>query len=100
MTNQEKLEAILSAINEVETFQDGSIIIRWKANVAHEIPGHLVNLAEGSNILKGHQVHFNPGLVKSLESLDFKNLQTDLDEGIKRAYEEKMLVKPNSGCTI
>jgi hypothetical protein len=89
MTNEEKLSALLSSINEIETFYDGSIIIRWKSHVAHEVPGHLLNLAEGSSVLKGHQVHFNPGLLQSIQTIDFERLQADLDNGIKNAVKEK-----------
>lgn len=89
MTNEEKLEALLSSIDEIEKFEDGSIIIRWKSNVAHEVPGHLLHLAEGSSILKGHQVHLNPGLVQAIETINFEKLQIELDNGIRCTIKNK-----------
>lgn len=80
-----KLKKFLNAIDDIEDFEDGSIIIRWKGNVSHEVPGHLLNITEGSVILKGHQVHLNPELTECLKGVKFNKLQQELDRGIEEA---------------
>ena len=53
------------------------------ANVCHEYPGHAINVSDGSIILKGHQVHFNPMLAQAVASIPFEDIQNVLDKGIE-----------------
>ena len=85
MNNQEKLDALLSAISDIETFKDGSIRIQWKANVSHEVPGHLLQLASGLNVVKGSQVHFNPELSEAINQISFEDLKFEIDLAICEA---------------
>jgi hypothetical protein len=87
MDDATKLNNLLKAIEEVELFPDGSVRIKWMANVSHEYPGHAINVADGSVILKGHQVHFNPELAQAITSIPFENVQNILDNGIEEAHK-------------
>jgi len=93
MNNSEKLEKLLNAIDDIETFKDGSIIIRWTANVSHEVPGHLLNVVDGSVVLKGHQVHFNPELASAIKTINFNEIQEELDIAIQNSKKLEVLQK-------
>lgn len=88
MENSKKLENLLNAIDEVQSFPDGSVRIKWKANVAHEIPGHNISYAEGSQVVKGYQVHLNPELEQSVRAISFNEIQQELDKAVSKGQEE------------
>ena len=94
MDNITKLDNLLRAIDEVETFPDGSVRIKWASNVYHEYPGHVINVADGSVVMKGHHVHLNPELSESIKTIEFQNVQTKLDEAVKESNQEI----PDRGC--
>jgi len=96
MTNEEKLNSLLNAINEVETFNDGSVIIRWKSNVAHEINGVNIINASGSQIISGHQVHMNPVLPVALKTIKFQDIQKQLDIAVYNTKRPK--TTEDCGC--
>jgi hypothetical protein len=88
MNNDEKLAKLLSAIDDIETFDDGSIRIMWKANVSHDVPGHLITFAAGLNVITGKQVHFNPELSQAINQIAFADIQKECDDGVRKAVEE------------
>lgn len=99
MDNSKKLENLLNAIDEVESFHDGSVRIRWKSNVAHEIPGHSISYAEGSQVVKGYQVHLNPELEHSVKAISFNEIQQELDKAVAKGQEESEKAAV-TGCSI
>lgn len=99
MDNAKKLENLLNAIDEIETFYDGSVRIKWKSNVAHEIPGHIINCAEGSVVMKGYQVHLNPELNQSVQSIPFEEVQTELNKAVEKGKEDLKKIL-SVGCNL
>jgi hypothetical protein len=85
MNRDAKIDAFFDAIDTIEKTDDDSIIIHWKSNVAHHVNGHYLSISQGSNIISGHQVHFNPSLGKPLDSVKFNDLQEDLDNAVENA---------------
>lgn len=98
MNNEIKLQRLLDAIDEVEIFPDQSVRIKWASNVFHEYPGHCINVADGSVILQGHQVHFNPDLGQSFSQIEFKDIQNRLDQGIEHATQAKGQILSKYSC--
>jgi hypothetical protein len=98
MDNATKLQNLLDAIDEVETFPDGSVRIKWCNNVYHEYPGHVLTVADGSVVLKGHQVHFNPELNASIKSIEFNDIQQSLDQAV--AETAAKIQKEKTGCVL
>ena len=102
MTNHEKLERLLGSIDSVSSYPDGSITIHWKANVGHDIPGHLVNMCQQSLVNSAHQIHLNPDLVVPVLSVGYNNLQQKLDDGIALARKkfEELQNQHSHGCPL
>lgn len=98
MEDSIKLNNLLKAIDEIETFNDGSIRIKWRSNVYHESPGHLINVADGSIVMKGYNVHLNPDLGESIKNLEFKDVQSKLDDGVSQASKSRS--KKTLGCEL
>ena len=87
MDRQTKIEKFFDAIEDIETFEDGSIVVKWKSNVSHQCPGHMINLADGLQIVRGKQVHLNPVLTDYLHNISFDNLQEEIDQAIQKGKE-------------
>lgn len=87
MDNNKKMQKFFDAIEDIEDFNDGSIIIKWKSNVSHQVPGHLINLADGLQIVKGKQVHFNPVLDNRLRDIGFEDLEEQIEEAVQQGKE-------------
>lgn len=83
MTNEEKLNRLLSAIDNIEAQADGSIVIYWRSSVIHQVPGHTATFANGYQILKGKQIHFNPEMKYEIKpnSIEFDIEIYDKDIG-------------------
>jgi hypothetical protein len=75
-TTEEKLHSFLSAIDSIENFEDGSIIINWKSNVAHNVNGHLVTTSTQTQVQQGLEIHLNP----TTASITFDNIDEQLSQ--------------------
>lgn len=74
-TTAGKLENFFSAIDSVETSDDGSIIINWKSNVAHNINGHLVTNTTQLQVQQAKEIHLNPPTV---DDINFENIDEQI----------------------
>lgn len=74
-TTSGKLENFFSAIDSVEKLDDGSIIINWKANVAHNINGHLVTNTTQLQVQQAKEIHLNPPTV---DDINFENIDEQI----------------------
>lgn len=87
MDRETKIQKFFDAIEDIEDFEDGSIIIKWKSNVSHQVPGHYINIADGLQIVKGKQVHLNPVLSDYLKNISFDDLQQEVELAIQRGKD-------------
>lgn len=75
-TLEQKLNSFFDAIKSIETQEDGSIVVEWKANVAHHVAGHLVTYTEKTQVQQGKEIHFNP----NVGEINFNNIDEQLKE--------------------
>ena len=70
-----KIENFFSAIDSVENLEDGSIIINWKSNVAHNINGHLVTNTSQMQVQQAKEIHLNPA---TIDDINFENINEQI----------------------
>lgn len=88
MNNQEKLEKLLNAISSVEDFEDGSIIIQWKSNVAHEVNGLMLFNSSDSCVVSGQQVHINPAISIPVTQMKHSEVNKELQLAVEREQQK------------
>jgi len=84
-----KIKQFFEAINTIETQSDGSIVINWKSNVAHNVNGHLITNATDYNISFGKEIHLNPKWTKPLDNYNFAETEQEISKGKK--VEQKIM---------
>ena len=85
----EKIKKFFEAIDDIETQSDGSIIINWKSNVAHNVNGHLITNTSEYNISLAKEIHLNPVWSKEIDHQVFSETQDEIQKG-KQAEREIM----------
>jgi hypothetical protein len=79
----QKLKLFFEAIESIEKFEDDSIVIKWKSNVAQEFPKHNLAITGGYQVNIAKEIHLNPGTFNNIIAFE------DLDEKLVEAKKNK-----------